>query len=615
MSESKKGNEFFLLRWFKRLFFGPGRELTFLEEEALQSPLRMVMKNFWGRRISRVAVILFLLILLIVVIGPLLLPVDLSYQDNTQQNVAPGYNMMKVPKELAANLGMISPGTTYGVGVDKAGKVYTWGHLRVTNAITFEDIPQEVLDARIVNLASGYDHIIALDDKGKLYVWGSTRLNQADFSKEMTEAMNAGVDLHYKQLEAGNQFSAAVTEEGKLFVWGNGSLNDIKIKKAYLENIEKVAVSINTYFVLTKDGEAAYAGFQKNAFSTVPEEAKSGVVDIAATGFTNAALKDTGEVIIWGNASRGERDIPEHNGKIIKIYGGRSHYTALTDQGELLSWGSNIFGQTNTPKEDAADQIKAIYTGYYQNYAVRESGKIDTWGLKGYLLGTDQFGRDLLTRIVNGGQVTMTVGAVAVIISLIIGIVLGGLAGYFGGKVDMLIMRLAELVGSLPFLPLLLILSAILSARVPRLEDRMYIIMVVLGLLSWTGLAYLVRAQILAQREMEYVTAAKALGVREGGIIFKHIIPNVISVIIVSATISFATSMLTESSLSYLGFGIVPPTPTWGNMLTGANDSIVIQQYWWRWVFPSLIFSICTICINLIGDGLRDAIDPKSNER
>jgi len=139
--------------------------------------------------------------------------------------------------------------------------------------------------------------------------------------------------------------------------------------------------------------------------------------------------------------------------------------------------------------------------------------------------------------------------------------------------------------------------------------------MVVLGLLSWTGLAYLVRAQILAQREMEYVTAAKALGVREGGIIFKHIIPNVISVIIVSATISFATSMLTESSLSYLGFGIVPPTPTWGNMLTGANDSIVIQQYWWRWVFPSLIFSICTICINIIGDGLRDAIDPKSNER
>lgn len=114
---------------------------------------------------------------------------------------------------------------------------------------------------------------------------------------------------------------------------------------------------------------------------------------------------------------------------------------------------------------------------------------------------------------------------------------------------------------------------------------------------------------------MEYITAAKALGVREVAIVFKHIIPNVISVILVSATLSFATSMLTESTLSYLGFGIAPPTPTWGNMLTGANDSIIIQQYWWRWVFTAIIFSICTICINLIGDGLRDAIDPKSNER
>ena len=106
-----------------------------------------------------------------------------------------------------------------------------------------------------------------------------------------------------------------------------------------------------------------------------------------------------------------------------------------------------------------------------------------------------------------------------------------------------------------------------------------------------------------------------ALGVREKSIIFHHIIPNVMSLILVNATLSFATCMLTESSLSYMGFGIAPPTPTWGNMLTGANNSIVIQQYWWRWVFPAAIFGICTICINLVGDALRDAVDPKSAER
>ena len=217
----------------------------------------------------------------------------------------------------------------------------------------------------------------------------------------------------------------------------------------------------------------------------------------------------------------------------------------------------------------------------------------------------------MLTRIVNGGKVTMTVGAISVIISLIIGIIMGGLAGYFGGKVDMLIMRVSEIVGGLPFLPFALLLSAIIGSRI-SVELRMYLIMLVLGVLSWTGICRLIRAQILAEREKEFVLAAQAMGVREGTIIFKHILPNVLSILLVEATLLFATCMLTESTLSYLGFGITPPTPTWGNMLTGANNSIVIQQYWWRWVFPAAIFGVCTICINLMGDAIRDAVDPKS---
>ena len=125
----------------------------------------------------------------------------------------------------------------------------------------------------------------------------------------------------------------------------------------------------------------------------------------------------------------------------------------------------------------------------------------------------------------------------------------------------------------------------------------------------------LVRAEVLRGREQEYVTAAKAMGVKESKIVFKHIVPNVISTIIVNATLSFAGMMLTESGLAFLGFGIAPPQPTWGNMLTGANDSVVIQNYWWRWVFTSIVFGLCTVSINLMGDGLRDAMDPRSAER
>ena len=227
------------------------------------------------------------------------------------------------------------------------------------------------------------------------------------------------------------------------------------------------------------------------------------------------------------------------------------------------------------------------------------------------LLGTDQYGYDVLTRLMYGGRVSLSLGFVVIFLETFLGTVIGAISGYFGKWVDMIIMRVSEVVGGMPFLPFALLLSAIIGTRI-SVELRMYLIMVVLGILSWTGICRLIRAQILAEREKEFVLAAQAMGVREGSIIFKHILPNVLSILLVEATLMFATCMLTESTLSYLGFGISPPTPTWGNMLTGANDSIVIQQYWWRWVFPATIFGICTICINLIGDAIRDAVDPKS---
>jgi len=142
---------------------------------------------------------------------------------------------------------------------------------------------------------------------------------------------------------------------------------------------------------------------------------------------------------------------------------------------------------------------------------------------------------------------------------------------------------------------------------------RILIIMIMLGLLSWTGLARMIRAQVLSEREKEFVIAAKSMGVKESRIAFKHILPNIISVILVSMTLDFAGCLLTESSLSYLGFGVQQPQPTWGNMLNGANNSIVIQNYWWQWVFPAIFLSIATISINIIGDTLRDVLDPKSS--
>ena len=226
-------------------------------------------------------------------------------------------------------------------------------------------------------------------------------------------------------------------------------------------------------------------------------------------------------------------------------------------------------------------------------------------------MGTDGRGRDVFARIVHGGKMTLTIGAVAVIISSLIAVIVGCLAGYFGGFVDTLLMRITEIFSSLPFLPFAMLLSQIIKNYNVSETTRIFIIMLILGALSWTGLARMIRGQILSEREKEFVLAARAIGVKESKIAFRHVLPNVVSVILVSMTLDFAGCLLTESSLSYLGFGVQQPKPTWGNMLSGSNSSIVIQRYWWQWLFPALFLSLAVICINVIGDALRDAFDPK----
>lgn len=610
--------------FLRRLFGNRNKETDLLQEEQIQSPGKMMLSNFLHNKLGMTGLIVFLLIFIFVFIGPYLFQIDLGESDNTQIHVPPINSMLSVPAGLEGNVQDIAAGATFGLGCDKDGKIYIWGYTKITDTIDLKDIPEEVLEAKIVSVAAGYDHAVALDENGQLYVWGNKRLGQDRIPQDLKVSRSKG-GKNIIQIEAGYQFSGALTDEGKVYFWGNANMCDLDIKKEYREGVKKFAIATYHYCLLMEDGSVVYAGLEKtNAFNRVPEALSSGVVDIAATGETMAGVRENGEILVWGNVSHHEGDVPEREGaasaedeeivmtaKPVEIYGGRYHYTALMENGDVVSWGDNGHHQTDIPSSVNEKDIDTVFAGFYQNYAVDVDGNVHTWGLKGHPLGTDELGRDILTRIINGGQTTMTVGFVAVVISIIIGVIMGGLAGYFGGKTDMLIMRIAEIFGAIPFLPFAMLLSAIIGTRID-VNMRMYLIMVVLGVLSWTGVCRLIRAQILAEREKEFVTAAKAMGVKEGTIIFKHILPNVMNVLLVEATLSFATCMLTESTLSYLGFGIPLPAPTWGNMLSGCNNSIVIQQYWWRWVFPSLIFGICTICINLVGDAIRDAVDPKS---
>jgi peptide/nickel transport system permease protein len=234
-------------------------------------------------------------------------------------------------------------------------------------------------------------------------------------------------------------------------------------------------------------------------------------------------------------------------------------------------------------------------------------------------MGTDSTGRDIFSRIIHGGQISLFVGLTAVIISVTLGTLIGGIAGYFGGWLDTVLMRFAEAMLSIPQLFLLIVLGKFIGKNIDSItifgktiSGSVLIVICVIGLTSWMGLSRIVRANVLSLKEMDYVSVSKSLGSSQLRTFFRHLIPNTMGVIIVASTLGLAGAILQEAYVSFLGLGIQPPTASWGNMLTAAQ-TFVQQGSWWMWVFPSTFIILTILTVNLMGDGLRDAFDPRSN--
>jgi peptide/nickel transport system permease protein len=234
-------------------------------------------------------------------------------------------------------------------------------------------------------------------------------------------------------------------------------------------------------------------------------------------------------------------------------------------------------------------------------------------------LGTDSTGRDSFSRVIYGGQISLIVGVLAVILSVSVGTVVGGVAAYYGGWPDAILMRFTEAMLSIPQLFLLIVLGKFLGRDIQTINifglsfsGSVGIVIVVIGMTSWMYLARIVRANVLSLKEMDYISAAKSLGASNVRIFFNHLVPNTLGIIIVSATLGLAGAILNEAYVSFLGLGVQPPTASWGNMLTSAQ-SFIQRGAWWMWVFPSLFIIFTILCINLLGDGLRDALDPHAS--
>ena len=619
--------------WLRRAFFGASKTLDKddpLFVEKLESPAQIAVKSFFRRKLQVSALIVLGCMFLFVFIGPLFIKMDIA-ADTTQMNMAPNMSLRTVPAELKKNIKNISAYSTFTVGVSEDNELYVWGSTK--NPITKENlktVPKELEGQKVAFASAGKDHIIAITESGKVVGWGQNTLGQYGRTNssdenllfEPVELVEGNLDVSkVKALTTGNQATAIVMEDGSFYIWGNkhATSNIIEIynwqeeKKALGEsaNVEKIVFGNSNAICLLKDGTLFSGDRPVLSIGEINMTGKK-VVDVACDAYSVGAVFEDGTLMVTGQIEYQEDQIPElpAGEKFVKISGGSRHYAAVTDKGHAYTWGSNFYKQSSV---NGLDGVTDVYAVNNQTYFVKDGKLVKSCGLKGFIMGTDRQGRDLFARIVHGGKMTMTIGAVAVIISTIIAIIVGCVSGYFGKWVDMLLMRITEIFSAIPFLPFAMMLSVVISNYNISENRRIFMIMVILGFLSWTGLAHMIRGQVLAEREKEFVIAAKAMGVKEGRIAFKHILPNVVSIILVSVTLDFAGCMLTESSLSYLGFGVQQPRPTWGNLLNGANNSIVIKFYWWQWLFPAIFLGIATICVNIIGDGLRDVLDPKSS--
>jgi peptide/nickel transport system permease protein len=656
--EKKKENVFRILaRWLVRWIFGlkyeekwfkleqkepEQKEIKFKDgvpddSELIVSPARQVFNRFIERKFAVISVFVVLIMFCIVFIAPHFMTKYYdAFTETTQKDLPPNLSLMKVPKELRDNIKSIDSYGSFSVGLSNDGKVYVWGIGKLgATGINVKDIPEEVQNAKIAYVAAGQDHIIAIGEDGKFYGWGSNRFGQYAVTDSIRNnpnlepvpevVLNGQLDVnHIKKLTCGFQVSAILMDDGTLYIWGNkqacGNL-DYLVGRT---NIVDVDFTLNYAACLDERQSSVITG-TKGLYSMARSSITTGsavkmsdflhgrkINEIRATTTSICLLLDDGTIALTGDFPFDVVDVPKlDDGELfVDIEAGAYHFSGLTNRGHVYSFGGDHYHQAEAPKVEGASKL---FAGAFQSYAVDANGKLlDKWGLKGYLFGTDDRGANIAERVIAGGRITMTVGAVAVIIEIIIGVSIGLMAGFSGGAVDIFLMRVAEVFSSIPLYPFMLILSSLLAQVSLTTDQRLYMIMVILGILGWPGFAYITRAQVLVARESEYVTAAQAMGVKESRIAFKHILPNIISVILVNMTLSFAASMQTETSLSFLGFGVNYPQPSWGNMLSRASNATAAINFWWQWLFTSAILIMTTVCINTIGDTLRDVMDPKS---
>lgn len=534
----------------------------------------------------------------------------------------------KYPGEVASKIEedpivKVYAGDQFTTILTKSGRVYSWGVTKTSrisegnNSFNAFNVQLRYTDNQLQ-----WKYAIELNSKYRNYLSYDEIIDKYQLVEE------AGAELQIRLFATNLQYRNYKEDDAESEKWLKvDSVTNIlnELKPIANSKIVKVHLLYEHVVYELNDNRFVLVGVDGEIKDRIPAElmmtsAERGyrIEKIVGTLKNAFYIDENGKIVGWGTSdgSNHMNKIPNEiaNKKIVDVDAGSYHLLVRDDSGKVYTWGySNRLNQLNIPTN--LKTSKKVIANYFNSYSIETDGTIRAWGNDGYIFGTDNVGADVLKRIIAGGSMTLSLAAVAVVVSLVIGLTVGLVAGFYGKWLDNILMRFGEIVNSFPFLPLAMTLAKIVTDWDFGDKARIYLIMIILGLLSWPGLARLVRGQILAEREKDFIMAAKALGIKERHIILRHILTNVINVVIVNTTLAYAGALLTESGLSFLGFGVRYPQPSWGNMLTGAQSMTVLKNYWWLWILPAVFIILTALSINLVGDGLRDAMDPRANER
>jgi peptide/nickel transport system permease protein len=421
-----------------------------------------------------------------------------------------------------------------------------------------------------------------------------------------------------------------VSEEGENFysIYSDGELVGIAYKDIVSSSVEGKKLSFEFIFSALK----AYTSDTSKGDSSFSADGTEYLIsDLGyisdASGNEVAYISRYVVQAIMGDIFL-SRDFKEKLIETIMTGGTEFSYTdesliiAEDEEPSLEEDEANILATDDITEDEAPVSATAEYTirpnQNHKGWSIRQlqsSRQYDTYASpsKSHWLGTDRYGMDMLTRLMYGGRVSLLIGFIVVIIETLLGVIMGGISGYFGGWVDNLIMRLVDIFYCIPSMPIIIILGAAMDAQRVDPSVRMVYLMLILGILGWAGIARLVRGQILSLREQEFMTATEASGLSVTSRIFKHLIPNVIPQLIVNCTMSLGGVIITEATLSFLGLGVKFPFASWGNIINDVNNTHVLTTYWFIWIPAGTLLLLTVLAFNLVGDGLRDAFDPRMN--